>query len=343
MKINLNLQTTKVNIDESLQFLKQIKKTIDTVEVIEQSSESLSYSNRTKQIELNVDVLRRKLKNKLPIILDIYIFSTATDKIIVECKQLKISISTDLKDYTISLNRLIARCLGYKICILKGLKVRNSEGQKISSNIELYCKDTLEFEIPYSLEFVKDISIISEYSRPTLQCFSQSEILESILQTAGLTFKHGKDLYRISVFEQKYQIEKCTTNGEELYDLLHDRLAIKSYISIIEGFQTELKVPLIDSLKNRCRENQWKAFHNLLLKNLKYTDFPYLHAAVENAPLFHDSRDKFIENLRNFLSEKAPPMKLKNSGYLEIKKKRIPKAKGTHSLRKFLLKTHDCL
>lgn len=235
------------------------------------------------------------------------------------------------------LKSFIANIMGYRVSILTGLTVRGSDGKKMKPEIKIYLKGSSSIVVPEYLEFIKTIEnndFTNNMSFKELNVFTESEILNCILQNTNIIFKSGKSIFDLKMSSGVITMNASVNNIPVIIDFLFKFTHKNEITKIVNSRNYHFTKSLDSILSGNCTTLEVKRFFKQISRETKANVFEYLAEVVENCPRFYDERENFIKNLSNYLDENAASVNISKNGYLDIKKRRIIKRNGSKSLIK---------
>lgn len=243
---------------------------------------------------------------------------------------------------TEALCQIIAGCLGFSLCMLFGMNVKDSDGNKQRPEIPIYIRNAFGSNAPSRLEYTKEKLVPARTdSQAALEFRTCSPIMHSLLASTSLYFKTSGGVYCLSTAQTGFSMAFCKVQMIPVCDMLTATTVQNDVLQHICAESMPFSKHLWTILSGVGTESDIKAFFRKLSKGLKGAEYNHLCEIVERAPIFYDARGAFIANLENFLMLAAPLVAVGVCDYLEIKRLRVLRRAGTHSLQRMLDENDD--
>lgn len=259
---------------------------------------------------------------------------TKSDKCTLRADAVNIDIQVEQALYMQTLNKVISGLLGYRQAVLSGLCVRDSNGNRIKPQIQIYIKNDMRLEIPNSFEFTKEIPSASG-TTIRLAAFTYSPIIQSLLENTPLHFRSGPDTLSLEMTNSQIYAISHRNEISPIRDFMTDHTIQSAIDKAVDSENTHFTKQLRLILSKNGSENEIKAFFRKISKGLTDAEYAYLSDVVRNLPRFHDSRDELRANLENYLVLSAPFSPAVKHEYLEVRKCKMPEMAGDLSLRRY--------
>lgn len=248
------------------------------------------------------------------------------------CNTFSVKKSFPIDFPALSLCNAILECCGFVKSIIKGMAVKDLNGNKIRPEIEFYCYKTMTFTVPETLIFTKERNELSgNFSK--VEIFFDNEILISVLMETFIICKDNERKFQIYCKSGKCFLIFLEKEPALCVDFLTDFTVGKELLkhSIITKNH-----PVFENFFNGRPENL--VFSKNICRTLfaQPQDRKDLIEFVENTPRFQDARDDAVAELKNLIFDRFPKETVFKYDYLEVFKYKQTKNKNRFSLEKFI-------
>lgn len=250
--------------------------------------------------------------------------------ILISCAKLNFKRCLRSKD---EVNGAILECCGFKEIRLIGMRVKDSNNNKIQPEIRIFTHASIKNKLPVVLEYTKRMIEAPKDALLKQKIYFDSGILKSILECTNICFKDSDRYFELTFDDTGGYFVKFTKQPlEESLDHLLDTTLLDN---LSKHMKIAKKHPVFECFLNGKIENL--VFNKRVLGKIKNNsqDLKNLLEFVEHAHKFQDGRDEVVSELKEFVSKTFPPEFVNTYQYLHVFKHKLPKVKNVHCLKNF--------